>query len=165
MKIGVVADTHVPKRAKNLPKKLLSGLKGVDLIIHAGDWVSVDVVNTLSSIAPLKGVVGNNDGAEIEKLFPKKQILTINGYKIGIVHGDGVKKTTVARAREAFIDDDVDMIIFGHSHKPYYEVVDGVVMFNPGSPTDKRRQPKYSYGIIELSNKIKAKHHYFIDRT
>ncbi len=165
MRIGVVSDTHIPKRAKLLPRKLIEGLKGVDLILHAGDWVSLDVLASLKKIAPVNGVAGNNDGGDIRKMFGLRKILSIHGFKIGLVHGDGVTKTTIVRAKEAFIGKSVDIIIFGHSHKPYNQEHEGVLLFNPGSPTDKRRQTAYSYGIIELNETIKATHFFFRDKS
>ena len=164
MKIGVISDTHIPKRAKHLPKAMLDGLQGVDLILHAGDWQDLEVYKQLKNIAPVDGVAGNVDGPEIVQRFGRKKIVNIKGYNIGIVHGDGKGKTTLRRAYDTFIHDRVDMILFGHSHIPYHRIHEGILFFNPGSATDKRRQPKYSFGIIELSDKIEAEHFFFEKR-
>jgi hypothetical protein len=165
MKIGVVSDTHMPAKAKKLPDLLVQGLQGVDYILHAGDWVSLDVADLLGRIAPVDGIAGNNDGEKIRTKFGRKKIITLGGRHIGLVHGDGTKKTTEERAWEAFHKDDVDLIIFGHSHIPVQMIRKGVLMFNPGSPTDKRRQPLYSYGIIELGPKIHAKHYFYENKS
>ncbi|MDR6882375.1 metallophosphoesterase [Bacillus sp. 3255] len=161
MRIGIIADTHLSARAQKLPDALLAGLQGVELILHAGDWVSEHVVDLVEEIAPCEAVAGNNDGPEIVERFGRKKIVTAGGYRIGLIHGDGFRKTTEERAREAFREELPDIVIFGHSHIPYQQSVEGMLMFNPGSPTDKRRQPRYSYGIIELGATIQAMHHYY----
>lgn len=104
MRIGVISDTHMPMRAKNLPQALVNGLQGVDYILHGGDWVSLAVAEELAKIAPVDGVAGNNDGDEIIARFGRQKILTFEGYQIGMVHGDGYRKTTEERAvlRELF---------------------------------------------------------------
>lgn len=165
MRIGIISDTHMPTRAKQLPQAVRKGLSGVDMILHAGDWTKLDVVDALEQIAPVDGVAGNNDGEDIVQKFGRKKILTLAGYRIGIVHGDGFKKTTEVRAWEAFSGDKVDIILFGHSHVPFLREHQGVLVFNPGSPTDKRRQPQYSYGILSLGDKAQAQHFYYDDKT
>jgi putative phosphoesterase len=161
MRIGVISDTHLSVRVQKLPDALVAGLQGVNLIIHAGDWVSEQVVELVEQIAPCEAVAGNNDGAEIIERFGLRKILSIGVYRIGLIHGDGFRKTTEERAREAFQADQPDIVIFGHSHIPYKQTVNGMLMFNPGSPTDKRTQPQYSYGIIELGESIQAEHFFY----
>jgi len=161
MRIGVIADTHLSDRVVKLPDALVEGLKGVDLILHAGDWVSPLVIDLVEQIAPCEGVTGNNDGPLIRERFGMSKLLTVAGYRIGMIHGDGSRKTTEERAREAFLAERPDVVIFGHSHIPYLQTIDGILMFNPGSPTDKRRQPRYSYGILELGDTIRAEHFYY----
>lgn len=161
MKIGVVSDTHLPGRVQRLPETLVRGLQGVDLIVHAGDWIHLQVAELLQQIAPVDGVAGNNDGDEIIEKYGRIKIVKAAGFQIGLVHGDGYLKTTEQRAREAFTESQPDIIIFGHSHNPYNQVHDGILLFNPGSPTDKRRQAQYSFGLIELSDHYTAKHIYF----
>lgn len=165
MRIGVVSDTHMPVRAKKLPEALIKGLKSVDLILHAGDWVSLEAVALLEQLAPVDGIAGNNDGEEVLQRFGRKKILTLAGYRIGIIHGDGFEKTTEQRAFAAFRREELDVIIFGHSHIPLKKQQQGVLMFNPGSPTDKRRQPLYSYGILELNGNIKGSHFFYEDKS
>lgn len=156
MRIGVVADTHMPRSSLHLPQALREGLEGVDLIIHAGDWVTLQVAE--ERIAPTVGVYGNNDREDIRTHYPASQILQLDGFQIGVVHGDGVGGTTLKRAIKAFETRKLDVVIFGHSHIPFHEEIGGVLYFNPGSPTDKRRQPLYSYGIIETGQKLIASH-------
>lgn len=161
MRIGVISDTHLSARVQKLPDALIAGLQGVELILHAGDWVSEHIVDLVEEIAPCESVAGNNDGQEIIERFGTKKIVTVGRYRIGLIHGDGFRKTTEERAREAFREEQPDIVIFGHSHIPYKQTVNGMLIFNPGSPTDKRRQPRYSYGIIELGDTIQAEHFYY----
>lgn len=165
MRISIISDTHLSAKAVKLPDALIQGLHGVDLILHAGDWVSPHIVGLVEEIAPVESVAGNNDGAELILRFGRQKLLEIGGCRIGLVHGDGYRKTTEERARETFMSDRPDIVVFGHSHIPYQQQIDGILMFNPGSPTDKRRQPRYSYGIIELKEEIRAWHVYYDDKS
>jgi uncharacterized protein len=162
VKIGIISDTHMPKRAKVIPNSLKAGLSDVELIIHAGDWSEVFVVELLEQIAPVVGVRGNIDSDEIKEKFQDKLILDINGYKIGVVHGHIGKRNrkTHERAVDAFKDQQVDCIVFGHSHIPYQQMHGKILLYNPGSPTDKRFQKEYSYGILTLQDVIATIQHY-----
>lgn len=159
--IGVVSDTHIPRRAKNLPEKLLKGLKGVDLIIHAGDFLKDYVIYELEEIAPVEAVAGNNDDDYIYDKLSVKKIINAGKFKIGIVHGNGSGSSTLKRAMAAFKDDKVDCVVFGHSHIPFNDTIDGVLYLNPGSPTDKRTQKFYSYAILKVGDSISAEIIYF----
>lgn len=156
MKIGVISDTHLRTGGKGLPVPLLEGLEGVDLIIHAGDWMTIDIFYELEAIAPVEGVAGNNDGFDIIDRFGFRKVLEMEGFRIGITHGHQGYKQTPLNALDAFKDERVDVIVFGHSHVPFDKEMQGIKLFNPGSPTDKRRQPKYSYGFLYLENEIRS---------
>ncbi len=160
-KIVIVSDTHIPVRAKKLPQALITECQEADFIIHAGDWQTMDVFYELSAYAETDGVTGNVDPWDILDRFGKKKIFTIEGLKIGVIHGDGVRNTTEQRAFDAFADDHVDIIVFGHSHIPVMRDEDGITLFNPGSPTDKRRQPQYSFGLLEISDSWQLRHVFF----
>ena len=161
-RIGVVSDTHIPGRAKELPQILIDGLKGTDLVIHAGDLTSDYVLYELQAIAPVEAVAGNVDGNFIWNMLKRKKIITVENCRIGIIHGDGFYGTTVERVAKAFAEDDVNCIVFGHSHMPYNKIHNNILFFNPGSPTDKRTQKKYSYGIIEVNgNSVKGEIRFF----
>ncbi|MFD0050072.1 metallophosphoesterase family protein [Actinomycetes bacterium NPDC127524] len=164
MKIIVLSDTHMPKKAKKFPSPLLKELKNADLIIHAGDWQTIAVYNDLRKYGKVEGVYGNVDSQQILERFPDKQILTVKQFKIGLIHGHGKKWTTEKRALIAFKDDDVDMIIYGHSHIPKITHENKCLLFNPGSPTDKRRQMQYSFGIVTAGETLQAKHVFFDDK-
>lgn len=158
MRIGVVSDTHMYSRAKRLPAALTEGLAGVELILHAGDWVEESVIGLFEAIAPVESVAGNNDGPELVRRFGRKKLLELGGWRVGLVHGDG-SRPAPENAWSSFRGTPLDLIVFGHSHTPYHEQREGVLLFNPGSPTDKRRQPRYSYGILTLSETIDAAVH------
>ncbi|WP_096435094.1 metallophosphoesterase family protein [Alteribacter populi] len=160
MKIVVVSDTHIPKRAQRLPSRLLHELRSADQIIHAGDWQSLEVYEQLKQYAPVNGVFGNTDNEDIIRVFPDKKIVNVNGFKIGIIHGHGKKMTTVKRAFTAF-NQPIDCIVFGHSHIPYLKYKNKTLMFNPGSATDKRKAPFYSFGILTMSDELHAQHIFF----
>lgn len=148
MRIGVVADTHMPRRASVLPEAVLQGLQGVDLILHAGDLTDSMVLVLLEALAPVIAVAGNNDPRELA--LPLTQEIEVGRFRIGLTHGhEGKGRTTPERARSLFAA--VDCVIFGHSHTPFTAWQDGVLLFNPGSPTDRRRAPRCSYGILHVT--------------
>ncbi|KZE80066.1 phosphodiesterase [Paenibacillus elgii] len=167
MRIGIVSDTHMFSRARALPEPLVQGLQGVDLILHTGDWVDEAVCDLFEALAPVDGIAGNNDGMDIVRRFGRRKLLELGGYRIGMVHGHG-GRSTPDTAYESFRDAEgngtADIVLFGHSHIPYKEERGGMLLFNPGSPTDKRRQPRYSYGILQLGDRVEADH-YFFDKT
>ncbi len=158
MEIIVLSDTHIPKRAKQLPETVKDACKQADLIIHAGDWQTEQVYNEIKSYGDLVGVTGNVDSPELKRLLNRKEIVSVEGFRIGIVHGHGKGGTTESRAAAAFAPDEVDCIVFGHSHIPVLNKRDGILLFNPGSPTDKRRQKQYSFGLITIGETIHARH-------
>lgn len=144
----------MPRHGLVLPAALVEGLRGIDLIVHCGDMVDAMAIPLLEAIAPLEAVAGNNDPAELQRRFGKRKVLQFGEVRVGVVHGhEGTGRSTLARAQNAFKNDSVDAILFGHSHVPYCQRHDGVLLFNPGSPTDRRRQREYSYGIIRIVGK------------
>ncbi len=157
MKIGVISDTHIPEKANLLPQKLITELKKCDMVIHAGDMVSIEVARALKKICPnFKAVCGNMDYAEVRKDFPEKEIVRVGKFKIGIKHGFGPPGQLLNLMEGVFKDDGVDIVIFGHSHNPLNEKKGKIIFFNPGSPTDDIFAPYKSFGIIEISDKIVA---------
>ena len=149
MKIGVISDTHIPMRAKHIPDQVIEAFQEVDHIIHAGDIVSPEVLNILGNLAPVTAVSGNVDPPQLEQELGYKKIITLKGYRIGVTHGHGAAGTTVDRAVQCFESDNVDCIIFGHSHIPYCERINNVLLFNPGSATEIAIQNS----IVSLTNK------------
>ena len=160
--IGVLSDTHIPTKAKELPREVIDGFKEVDLILHAGDILDKSIIDKLEQIAPVFAVAGNCDPPELKEKLPIKRIVEYCGFRIGLIHGDGGVATRLSRLLETFENDNVNAIVFGHSHRPYNDRINGVLLFNPGSPTDKRYEVFYSYGlIVPQENKLIGKVKYF----
>lgn len=153
MKIGVLADTH----SHEMPAQMLEEFKGVDLILHAGDFCTLDILDKLKKIKEVKAVYGNMDGPEVRRVLPRKQIIECGKFSIGIYHGEGHPKMLLEKVQSEFKNDKVDVVIFGHSHNPMNEIIDGVLYFNPGSPNDTVHASYCSYGILEIADKISGK--------
>jgi hypothetical protein len=147
MKIGVISDTHA-RHFSQLPQNLLKALEKVDLIVHAGDIVTMDVIRGLETVAPLKGVCGNMDLPEVRLAFPEKLVIDIAGRKIGVMHGSGGPAGLEMLVMQSFPE--ADIIIFGHSHIAVNKMLDGIKLFNPGSARD-------SYGLLELGETVSGK--------
>ena len=158
MRIGVISDTHLPRFGRSLPDALIRGFRdaGVDRLMHCGDWTQPFVVDLLEAIAPVDGVAGNNDPPEIAARFGYAPVLEIGGLRIGITHGHigPTHITTPERAVLAFASQtDVAAVCFGHSHIPLVtRTARGTLLVNPGSPTDKRRQPRYSWALLTVDD-------------
>ena len=137
----VMADTHVPKRARDLPAQLWSAVDEADVVVHAGDWVAVSLLDDLEARARrLVGVYGNNDGPALRARLPEVARTTIGGVRLAVVHETGSATGREERCAAAYSD--VDVLIFGHSHIPWdTTAATGLRLLNPGSPTDRRRQP------------------------
>ena len=146
MVIGVISDTHA-HLFEELPDKLLAALSGVNLIIHAGDIVAVAILKGLEQIAEVKTVQGNMDSDEIKASLPQKELLVVNGKKIGIIHGWGGPWGIEHRIRKAF--DNVDIIVYGHSHQTKNELIEGILFFNPGLA-------RKSFGILTLGEEVRG---------
>lgn len=164
MRIGLLADTHMPRYGSELPGPLIQGLAGVDRIFHLGDFTSPGVVGLLEAIAPLEAVAGNNDPPELVERFGRRKIVTCQGVRLGLIHGDGARGSTLERALEAFGPGTVDVVCFGHSHAPYLQRHADRWVINPGSPTDKRRQPSYSFGLLIVAGGVVTPTLQFYDR-
>ena len=150
-RIVVISDTHLPRFAHRLPDALARvSAEGPDAIVHCGDFTTLDAAAPFERIAPFYGIAGNNDGPEIVARFGRRRVLALGNYRFGVVHGDGIRGTTLGRARAAFEGEPVDAVLFGHSHIPYLERHAGTLVLNPGSLTDKRRQARYSYAVVDL---------------
>lgn len=155
MKIGVLADTHIPERAGEIPQRILEDFKSVDLIIHAGDLVELVVLETLkTACADIRAVYGNMDSYAVRKKLTEKEIIAAGNFKIGLIHGYGAPHKLIKQVSFVFKNDGVNIIIFGHSHMPFCEKKGDILYFNPGSPTDMIFSPYNSYGIIEINDKI-----------
>jgi len=148
VQVLLLADTHLPRRAKDLPAPVWQAVDAADLVVHAGDWVSLDLLDRLEARADVLGCWGNNDGPELRSRLPEVARRTVLGTRIAVVH-----ETGDAKGREARMDwrYDEDVLVFGHSHIPWDTVTPrGMRLLNPGSPTDRRRQPHCTWMTLDL---------------
>lgn len=141
----LLADTHVPRRARDLPAEVWAAVDAADVVLHAGDWVDVDLLDALEARARrLVACWGNNDGPDLRARLPEVARATLGGLRFAVVHETGPRTGREARCAEAFPD--ADVLVFGHSHIPWDTVAPGGLrLLNPGSPTDRRRQPTGTY--------------------
>ena len=153
MKFLVLADTH----SLSLPVDVQDELRKVDMIVHLGDFTEMALLNQLKAAKEVRAVYGNMDGPELRQALPKQLSFKCEDVAIGLVHGQGAPGKVIEVVRDCFKGEKLDAIVFGHSHMPMNEVVDGILFFNPGSPTDTVRAPFRSYGILEVKgNTIKG---------
>lgn len=150
MKIMVLSDTHIPRIASDLPDRIYEDIAGVDMILHAGDFVEKELFDKLSALKPIKAVYGNMDPQNLRNRLSAKEVIEVGGMKIGLIHGYGAPRELAEMVRKEFTG--VDAIIFGHSHSAMNEMRGGVLLFNPGSPTDKIFASSNSYGLLEINN-------------
>lgn len=152
VRLVIMADTHLPKRARDLPPQLWAAVDKADVVIHAGDWVQEPLLDALESrAARLIGVYGNNDGPELRARLPEIARVDLAGLRVAVVHETG---PAVGRERRCAVRfSDRDLLVFGHSHIPWdSEAPGGLRLLNPGSPTDRRRQPYATYLTAEISD-------------
>jgi putative phosphoesterase len=149
MRVAVLSDTHSPRFWKGCPTQVAAHLTGADLILHAGDVCTSDVLDELAAYAPVRVVLGNNDRPEVAAWgAPETLELELEGLRVAMVHDSGPASGRVARLRRRFPA--ADLVVFGHSHIPMDRSEDGLRIFNPGSPTDKRRQPYGTLGELTV---------------
>jgi len=149
MKMGVVSDTH----SLEVPAHVIKDFQSVDLIIHVGDFSTVEDYKFFTGIQRVKAVYGNMDEAELRRKIPRRDVFEFGGLKFGLYHGEGSPEAVLNFVINEFKNDKVDVVIFGHSHRPFNEMINGVLYFNPGSLTDVVRPPFRSYGILEVKDK------------
>lgn len=153
MRVAVLADTHAPRFWKRCPPAVARQLRDVDLVLHAGDVCRPSVLDELAAYAPVLAVLGNNDGDDVAAWgggVPEVLETELAGVRVAMLHDSGAAKGRGARLRRRFPD--ADLVVFGHSHIPWDEVTDGQRALNPGSPTDKRRQPRPTMARVELAD-------------
>ncbi|NEN07130.1 metallophosphoesterase [Diaminobutyricibacter tongyongensis] len=145
MRLVVMSDTHIPRRARDLPGALWQAVDAADAVVHAGDWVDVATLDALEARSSrLIGVYGNNDGADLRRRLPEVAAVELGGVRFAVVHETGPATGREARMDLAFPETDV--LVFGHSHIPWDTVsARGLRLLNPGSPTDRRRQPRCTF--------------------
>ncbi|MFB8282985.1 metallophosphoesterase family protein [Nocardia colli] len=151
MRLLIISDTHVPVRARDMPEQLWSEVDVADVVVHAGDWVEVELLDRLGARSKrLIGVYGNNDGPALRARLPEVARVELGGVRLAVVHETGAAKGREQRCARDFPDTDV--LVFGHSHIPWDTVAEsGLRLLNPGSPTDRRRQPEHTYMTARIS--------------
>ncbi|CCH32790.1 metallophosphoesterase family protein [Actinosynnema sp. NPDC047251] len=153
MKVVVLADTHAPRRWKTCPPAVAAHLRDADVVLHAGDVCVPSVLDELAAFAPVIAVSGNNDGPDVVAWgAPEVVEFELDGLRVGMIHDSGPATGRAARMRRRFPD--AGLVVFGHSHIPWDETVDGVRVFNPGSPTDRRRQPHGTIGLLDVRDGV-----------
>lgn len=159
--VGVLSDTHIPARAQHIPEIVLHTFqeREVDLILHAGDLAEETVLYTLEDIARVEAVAGNMDPSFLQRSLGTKKILTLGNFKVGLFHGFGGLGSTEMQAQRFLID--CDCVVFGHTHSPTNRRVEKKLLFNPGSPTDKRNEERYSFGLLRIQEEIEGEILYF----
>jgi uncharacterized protein len=149
MRVVVLSDTHAPRRWKSCPPRVAAHLEHADVILHAGDVCIPSVLDELAEFAPVHVVAGNNDGPDVTRWgAPETLELDLDGLRIAMIHDSGQKDGRAARMRRLFPS--AELVVFGHSHIPMDVTEAGVRIFNPGSPTDRRRQPHGTIGEIDI---------------
>jgi len=148
--IAVLADTHMPKGGRRLPDRAVELLRGAEAALHAGDFFALDVLREIEEICPgpVHAVHGNVDQGELRQLLPETVEVEFDGARIAMVHDAGPAQGRLGRMRARFAD--ADAVVFGHSHLPLHEEEAGFQIFNPGSPTERRRAPRHSIGLLKI---------------
>ena len=151
MVIAVISDTHLPRGARRLPDACVERIAAADLLLHAGDFSTLEVLRELEAIGPpVVGVHGNVDSAELRRLLPPERVVEADGARIAVLHDAGPRAGRLERMRRRF-GDRAEIVVFGHSHLPLHEQApDGFQIFNPGSPTERRRAPAHTMGRITV---------------
>ena len=151
MRLAIISDTHLPRGARELPRACVERLRDADAILHAGDLIEASVLAYLESLGPpVHAVRGNVDAADLQARLPLTRIVEADGARIAMVHDAGPADRRLAHLRARFPD--ADAVVFGHSHLPLLEEKDGFTIFNPGSPTERRRAPHHTMGIATVDH-------------
>jgi putative phosphoesterase len=151
MRLGIVSDTHLPRGSRAIPPDCLERLAASDAILHAGDLIELSVLEQLQAIGPpVHAVRGNVDSAELQARLPLVRTVEAEGATIAMLHDAGPSAGRLARMRRRFPQ--ADAVVFGHSHLPLHEERDGFAIFNPGSPTERRRAPHHTMGIATVQD-------------
>ena len=158
MRLAIVSDTHLPRGSRRIPAECLERLAASELIVHAGDFSSVAALEELLALGPpVAAVYGNVDEAALRERLPAERTVEVEGARIGLVHDAGPARGRLARMRRRFPD--AGAVVFGHSHIPLHETEGELQIFNPGSPTERRRAPRHTMGLATVeAGRIRFEH-------
>lgn len=162
MRVAVISDTHLPRGQRRLPDRCVEELAAADLILHAGDVATTAVLDEIATIGPeVRAVFGNVDEPALRVRLPEQLEVEVEGATIAMLHDAGPAARRLERMRARYPE--AHALVFGHSHIPLHEERDGFQIFNPGSPTDRRRQPRHTMGVAEVSRGTVAFRHVVVD--
>lgn len=150
VRIAVISDTHMPRGPRRLPERCLEELAAADLTLHLGDVIEADLLDALEALGPLAAVHGNVDSAEVRRRLPEEREIDVEGVRLALVHDAGPARGRLARLRRRFPQ--AHAALFGHSHLPLHETDGAFQIFNPGSPTERRRAPRRTMGLAEIEH-------------
>ena len=151
MRLAIISDTHLPRGTRALPPACVERLRDADAILHAGDLIELSVLEEIEAIGPpVHAIRGNVDSAELQARLPLTRIVEAAGARIAMIHDAGPAAGRLDRMRRRFPD--ADAVVFGHSHIPLHEERDGFAIFNPGSPTERRRSPHHTMGVATVDH-------------
>ncbi|MFL5781337.1 MAG: metallophosphoesterase family protein [Thermoleophilaceae bacterium] len=146
----MVSDTHLPRGSRRIPERCWHEMARADMILHTGDFTTPEVLLDLEALGPpVAAVHGNVDSPELRERLPEARMVDAGGVAIAMVHDAGAARGRLRRMRLRFPD--AAAVVFGHSHIPLHETADGFQIFNPGSPTDRRRQPRHTMGVAHVA--------------
>jgi putative phosphoesterase len=151
VRLAIISDTHLPRGTRALPAECVRQLTAADAILHAGDFMEASVLTELEAMGPpVHAVRGNVDAADLQARLPGTRVVQAAGTRIAMIHDAGPAVGRLVRMRRRFPD--ADAVVFGHSHIPLLEEADGFAIFNPGSPTERRRSPRHTMGIATIQH-------------
>jgi putative phosphoesterase len=154
VEIAIISDTHLPRGSRTLPEACVQRLNAADLIVHAGDFSRLEVLEEFRTFAPVIGVYGNTDDVLLRAALPEAAMVPVGERKLAVIHDAGPAQRRLRRLRARFPG--ADAVVFGHSHIPLHErAPDGFQIFNPGSPTDRRRQPRHTMGLCHTGAELR----------
>jgi putative phosphoesterase len=161
--VAVISDTHMPRGSRELPGRCIELIAQSDAVIHAGDICTLQVLGMIERISsPVHAVRGNVDDASLQRL-PISRRLELGGWRIGLIHDAGIASGRLERLRSLFPE--ADGVIFGHTHRPQHESRGGFQIFNPGSPTERRRSPRRAMGLMRVSGRALRFEHVWLSRS
>jgi putative phosphoesterase len=150
MRLAIISDTHLPRGSRAIPESCLAACRAADAILHAGDLVDVPVLEQLRALGPpVHAITGNVDGAAVRALLPARLELDFEGMRVGLIHIPGPARGRLDALRNKFPR--CDAVVFGHTHMPEHAERDGFQIFNPGSPTERRRAPAHTMGLATIA--------------